>query len=70
MVTKGEKLVKFLKDETGASMVEEALILALICLGASAALTYLGQQVAEPFAKLSGYLKGITVIDKHPGGAL
>jgi Flp pilus assembly pilin Flp len=60
----------FFKDESANAMLEEALILALICLGASWALASVGYAIIEPLATVAGKLKGLTVIDKHPGGAL
>ena len=44
-----DKLMKFLKDEEGASMVEYALLVALIAVVVIAALLLLGPAIANLF---------------------
>ena len=45
------------KTERGASMVEYALLLALIAIVAIAALTVLGEQVSENFSEIESNLE-------------
>ena len=44
-----KKLLKFLKDEEGATMVEYALMLALIAIICIAAVTTLGGKASQTF---------------------
>ncbi|SKA66260.1 pilus assembly protein Flp/PilA [Eubacterium uniforme] len=49
-----KKMLDFLKDENGQSMLEYGLIITLIALVVIAALTILGPKVAALFNKVSG----------------
>jgi pilus assembly protein Flp/PilA len=44
-----KKLINFFKDEEGATMVEYALMIALIAIICIAAVTILGQQASNVF---------------------
>ena len=44
------------EDERGASLVEYALLIALIALVCIAAVTFLGEQVQEPYSEVSSAL--------------
>jgi pilus assembly protein Flp/PilA len=51
-----EKLISFIKDEEGASMVEYALLLALIAVVAITILTTMGSNVSSIFKTISDKL--------------
>ena len=51
-----KELMKFLKDEEGASMVEYALLVALIAVVVIAALLILGPRIADLFNVVSNAL--------------
>jgi len=51
-----DKLMKFLKDEEGASMVEYALLVALIAVVVIAALLVLGPRIANLFNDVASNL--------------
>jgi len=45
---------RFLSDESGATMVEYGLMVALIAVVAIAAVTFLGEEVSETFDTAAG----------------
>lgn len=47
---------KFLKDESGATMVEYAILVALISVAAIVIIVAVGQQVNEAFTRVSNEL--------------
>ena len=49
-----KNLVRFAKDESGATAIEYGLIAALIAVGIIAAATSLGTKTAATFDKVSG----------------
>ena len=51
-----DKLMRFLKDEEGASMVEYALLVSLIAVVVIAALLVLGPAIANLFTGVAGNL--------------
>lgn len=51
-----ELIQKFLKDESGATMVEYAILVALISVAAIVIIVAVGQQVNEAFTKVSDEL--------------
>jgi pilus assembly protein Flp/PilA len=53
-----KKLFQFIKDEEGASMVEYALLLALIAVVAITILTTMGSNVSSIFQTISDKLAG------------
>lgn len=53
-----DKLMNFLKDEEGASMVEYALLVALIAVVVIAALLILGPAIANLFDRVTDELEG------------
>jgi pilus assembly protein Flp/PilA len=53
---KMEKLIRFFKDEEGASMVEYALLVALIAVIVMAALGPLGSAISSMFVTVEGKL--------------
>lgn len=53
-----EKIWKFFKDESGANMVEYALLLALIALVSIAALQILGPTIAAKFTEANTAING------------
>ena len=53
-----DKLMNFLKDEEGASMVEYALLVALIAVVVIAALLILGPRIAGLFEDVADQLQG------------
>lgn len=53
MEEKMEKLIRFFKDEEGATMVEYALMVALIAVVAVLAVTALGGNVRDAFQNIS-----------------
>lgn len=53
------KEVELSKEERGASLVEYALLVALIAIVAIAAVTFLGEQVSTSFSKIGSNLEGV-----------
>ena len=51
-----DKLMRFLKDEEGASMVEYALLVSLIAVVVIAALVVLGPAIADLFNEVADEL--------------
>ena len=51
-----EKMIRFFKDEEGASMVEYALLVALIAVIVMAALGPLGSAISSMFVTVEGKL--------------
>ena len=51
-----DKLMRFLKDEEGASMVEYALLVSLIAVVVIVALLVLGPAIADLFNDVEGQL--------------
>jgi pilus assembly protein Flp/PilA len=51
----------FINDESGADLIEYALLAGLVALAAVAALTTVGTNVAGLYTKISTKLAGITV---------
>ena len=49
-------LVKFLKDDSGASAAEYAVLLTLVTVALIAAVTFLGQAISGVFQTVSGTL--------------
>ena len=49
---------RFVKDEEGASMVEYALLVALIAVVVIAAALFLGEEVSEKFSEVGDTLAG------------
>ena len=47
-----EKLIKFFKDEEGATAVEYGLMVALIAVVIIVAVTFLGESVSEKFSEV------------------
>jgi len=54
----GKALVKFLKDESGPTAVEYAVMLALIIVVCITAITALGTNASNTFTYVSGQVKG------------
>ena len=54
----GNALVKFLKDESGPTAVEYAVMLALIIVVCITAITALGTNASNTFSYVSGQVKG------------
>ena len=48
---------RFLKDEEGASMVEYALLVALIAVVVIAAALFLGEQISQKFSEVGNTLE-------------
>ncbi len=48
----------FVKDEEGATMVEYALLVALIAVVVIAAALFLGQQISDKFSEVGATLEG------------
>ena len=48
-----DKLIRFFKDEEGATAIEYALMLALIAIVIIAAVIYLGEQASETFNNIA-----------------
>ncbi len=48
---------RFIKDEEGASMVEYALLVALIAVVVIAAALFLGEEISEKFSEVGDTLK-------------
>lgn len=53
-------LVRFFKDEDGATAIEYGLIAALISVAAIGAMTALGGQLSSTFGSITGSLAGAT----------
>jgi pilus assembly protein Flp/PilA len=53
-----KRLLKFLKDESGVTAVEYALIAALIAVAIIIATTFLGQQIAATFNTVANAIPG------------
>ena len=51
-----EKLIRFFKDEEGATMVEYALLVALIAVVVVVALGPLGERIRDMFTGVTGQL--------------
>jgi pilus assembly protein Flp/PilA len=51
----------FLKDESGPTMVEYGLLVALIALVVGAAALVLGTQLSTMFSKIAGYISSVSV---------
>jgi pilus assembly protein Flp/PilA len=49
---------RFARDETGASMVEYALLVALIAVVVIAAALFLGDQIGSKFSEVGNTLEG------------
>lgn len=56
--TMKEQIVRFLKDEDGATAIEYGLIAGLIAVVIIAALTALGKQLDTTFESISGAISG------------
>ncbi|MGO3742603.1 Flp family type IVb pilin [Kerstersia sp.] len=54
------QIMRFLKDEDGATAIEYGLIAGLIAVGIIVALTALGEDLSELFGRVSGKLNGAT----------
>ena len=54
------KLVRFVKDESGATAIEYGLIAALIAVGIIAAATTLGNSLSSLFGRISTQLNTAT----------
>ena len=54
-----QKLVDFFKDEEGATMVEYALMLALIAIVCITAVTNVGSSANSVFQQADGHLGGV-----------
>jgi len=54
----GKALVSFLKDESGPTAVEYAVMLALIIVVCITAITALGTNASNTFSYVSGQVKG------------
>lgn len=54
-----DQLVKFWKDEEGATAIEYALIAGLIAVAIIAALSALGNEITDIFGRIGAELKGI-----------
>lgn len=59
---------KFLKDESGATMVEYAILVALISVAAIVIIVAVGQQVNEAFNRVSTELTNGGVAPPAAGG--
>lgn len=59
---------KFLKDESGATMVEYAILVALISVAAIVIIVAVGQQVNEAFTRVSNELTAGGVAPPAAGG--
>lgn len=59
---------KFLKDESGATMVEYAILVALISVAAIVIIIAVGQQVNEAFNQVSTQLTAAGVTPPAGGG--
>ena len=59
---------KFLKDESGATMVEYAILVALISVAAIVIIVAVGRQVNEAFNRVSTELTNGGVADPGAGG--
>lgn len=59
---------KFLKDESGATMVEYAILVALISVAAIVIIVAVGQQVNEAFTRVSDELTAGGVAPPAAGG--
>ena len=53
-----KKLIKFWKDEEGATVPEYAIMVALIAVVVIAAVTLLGNKASETFQAVAGQLPG------------
>ena len=53
-----QKLINFFKDEEGATMVEYALMLALIAIVCITAVTLIGTSACTTFTNAAGELSG------------
>jgi pilus assembly protein Flp/PilA len=58
MLSLWTKLTTWAKDETGASMVEYALLVVLIAIIAIVAVSLAGQNVSKAFSTIAGSLSG------------
>ena len=56
-----EQIIKFWRDEEGATAIEYALIAGLIAVGLALALTNLGKELSDFFGRIGTKLKGITI---------
>lgn len=56
-----DQLIKFWKDEEGATAIEYALIAGLIAVAIIGALSLLGTEIGGLFDKIANKLKGVTV---------
>ena len=54
-----QKMINFFKDEEGATMVEYALMLALIAIVCIAAVTFVGTSTKTIFTKADTALKAV-----------
>jgi pilus assembly protein Flp/PilA len=50
------KLIRFFKDEEGATAVEYAIMVALIAIVIIAAVIFLGEKVCETFSNVGSHL--------------
>ncbi len=55
-------LVRFLKDESGATAIEYGLIAALIAIAATAGMTALGDGLQGMFSDIGGSLDGAQIV--------
>ncbi|MFT8275327.1 Flp family type IVb pilin [Kerstersia gyiorum] len=53
-----EQIVRFLKDEDGATAIEYGLIAGLIAIAIIVALSTLGEDLSEMFGRISTEVKG------------
>jgi pilus assembly protein Flp/PilA len=53
-----EKLIRFFKDEEGATAVEYGLIVALIAVAIVTAVTLLGTNLTATFNNVAGHVSG------------
>lgn len=56
-----DQLIKFWKDEEGATAIEYALIAGLIAVAIIGALSSLGTEIGGLFDKIANKLEGVTV---------
>ncbi|MGE8440192.1 MAG: Flp family type IVb pilin [Comamonas testosteroni] len=56
-----DQIIKFWRDEEGATAIEYALIAGLIAVGLALALTNLGTELSSFFGRIGTKLKGITI---------
>ena len=55
-----QAIVRFIKDEEGATAIEYGLIAGLVALGIIVAITALGTDLAGLFTRISGKVTAIT----------